>query len=155
MKNPILILTLLFSFTLSKAQQSFLFHIKFSPNNLYELNIVNGMNMKMNFSGDSASMARIKAKGIKLPMIMINETSMNADIKTGDIKSNNNFPIVLLFKDQATKKTVNGAESNDPPNPIIGISIYGQYTTDGKMRIDSISGKTIDEQTKGNWQQCK
>lgn len=148
MKKIIIVFAFLFSFSLSKGQQSFLFKIRYNPNNLYTMNMVNGMNMKMNFSGDSASMARIKAKGIKVPMIITSETNMDADIKTGNIKSGNSYPIVLLFKGQTTQKTINGVESNEPPNPMTGQAIFGQYTADGKMQIDSISGKVLDEQTK-------
>jgi len=106
------------------------------------------MNMEMNFSGDSAAIARIKAKGIKLPMMITKETRMAVNIKTGVLGSVNDFPIVLSLKDEISKKTVNDNDSNEAPDPLIGQSIYGQCTADGKMRIDSISGKIIDDQTK-------
>lgn len=148
MKKIILVSTLLFSFAFSKAQQSFLFHIKYLPGCLYESTITMGMNMEMNISGDSATMAGIKAKGIKLPMIATQQTIMDADIKTGAVKTDNTFPISIYYKDITAKKIINGTESKDAPNPIIGQTIFGQYSTYGKLQIDSMSGKNIDDQLK-------
>jgi hypothetical protein len=148
MKKASLVFCLLFAFVLTKAQQSFLFKIKSLPDHLYETNMGMSMNMEMNMSGDSATMQQIQAKGIKLPMLITSVTNMDMSIKTGLVAADNSFPIVMNYNSIVSKKTLNGTETSDPPNPLLGQKMFGQYTPDGKLKIDSISGKTLDEQTK-------
>jgi len=148
MKKTILVLTLLCAFTLSKAQQSFLFKIKYLPGCLYESTVTTGMNMEMNVSGDSTVMASIKAKGTKLPIIVNSESSTEFDAKTGAVRADNLFPIAIRFKNRTEKKTVNGVVSNESSNPLVGQTIFGHYSTGGKIQVDSISGKTLNDEVK-------
>jgi hypothetical protein len=148
MKKALLILSLILSFTFSKAQQAFLFKIKYLPGQVYQSDVTTNTNMEMNISGDSATMEKIKAKGIKLPMLIKTSTDMDVIIKTGAPKADNTFPIAINYNNIISKKVMNGVESTDGASPLIGQTIFGQYTTDGKIQIDSISGKTLNDEIK-------
>jgi hypothetical protein len=148
MKKIILTFLLIFSFAYSKAQESFLFHLKYIPDHLYELAISTDMNMEINFSGDSAIIENMKESGMKSPMVMASKKTMNVDITTGAIKTDNYFPISIYYKDIISKNVVNGAESATPQNPLEGKKILGRYSTDGKMQIDSILGTQINNELK-------
>jgi hypothetical protein len=102
----------------------------------------------MNFSSDSATMAKLKAKGMKSPMTMTSGSNIDVDITTGVAKADNFFPIAIYYKDMTSKNTLNGAETNAAPNPLTGQTILGSYSTDGKIRIDSISGSKTNDQIK-------
>jgi hypothetical protein len=147
MKKLLLIVLISISFTRIYAQQGFIFKIKYLPNRHYTTMMQMDMNMDMDFKGDSAILEKIKASGTKVPMAMTNSTKMEMSINTGALKPANAFPITFNYSGVESKVSVNGDEKVSPPSPIIGQTIYGEYTTDGKMRLDSISGK-IDDQLK-------
>jgi hypothetical protein len=148
MKKTAIIFCLTLSFGLSKAQQSFLFKIKYLPAHIYESAVTTDMNMEMIFSGDSATMKKIKEKGIKSPMEMTTKSDMEFDVETGVLKSGEMFPIVLYYKKIDSRSVLNGNEKDDAANPMLGQKIYAQYSTDGKIKVDSIPGKEIDDQLK-------
>ena len=75
---------------------------------------------------------------------------MSMLIKTGSAKPDNFFPIALSYKNIVSTKTLNGNETPDAPNPLLGQTIYGRYSLDGKMQIDSMSGKSMDDQFKNS-----
>jgi hypothetical protein len=93
-------------------------------------------------------MEKIKASGTKMPVTLTTSTKMTTSIQTGAVNLANKFPIVFNFKDIQSTKTLNGAEASSSPNPIIGVKIYGSYTTEGKITLDSIPGKALDETLK-------
>jgi hypothetical protein len=145
MKKLLLLIALLLSFLGSKAQESILFKIKFLPNNLYESTLNTNMNMEMNFFGDSASLKRIKDKGIKLPMMLSSVTNMNFSIKTGSLKSDKDYNIEICYKDINSKQTINGNEKEGQANPLKGETIFGNYTADGKIHVNSMSGGDLND----------
>ena len=148
MKKLILVSVILLSFIVSKAQESVLFKIKYLPNNLYESTINTNMNMEMNFSGDSASLQKIKNKGIKLPMIISSVTNMIFSIKTGGIKNDKSYDIEIAYKDIDSKEIINDVQKDSQVSPLKVETIFGYYTADGKMHVNSMSGGNINEQIK-------
>jgi hypothetical protein len=148
MKKLFIFLLLSGAIFTSNAQEAFLFKIKFLPGHIYNSVIQSNMNMEMNVTGDSAGMARLKAKGIKLPMTIGTESKSSYTIKTGSVKSDQSYPIMLTVNSYGTKKTVNGAVTNSDPNPMLGQHVYGEYNADGKMDLDSISGTVLNDQIK-------
>ena len=144
-----LFLIILSTVTLAlKAQQSILFKIKYSPDHSYKSNIKMDMNMVMDITGDSVKMNKIKAKGVKLPMLMISTTLMNLEVKSGSFKPDGYFPMIFKYVDIDAVQTLNGKESPKAPNPLVGQLIYAKGTKDGKIQVDSISGKSLDNQLK-------
>lgn len=148
MKKLLLTLAILLSFIGLKAQESVLFKIKYLPNNFYESTINTNMNMEMNFLGDSASLKKIKDKGIKLPMIISSVTNMDFSIKTGELKNDKSYDVEIAYKDINSKQTVNGTEKEPQANPLKGETIFGNYTSDGKIHVNSMSGGSLDDQVR-------
>lgn len=148
MKKLLLTLAILLSFIGLKAQESVLFKIKYLPNNFYESTINTNMNMEMNFLGDSASLKKIKDKGIKLPMIISSVTNMDFSIKTGELKIDKSYDVEILYKDINSKQTVNGTEKEPQANPLKGETIFGNYTSDGKIHVNSMSGGSLNDQVR-------
>lgn len=146
MKKNLFFIAFLFITTLIKAQTPLFFKIKYLPDHLYESNIT--MDMNMNVSGGEREMDKIKAKGIKLPMIMNSTKTLDANIKTGAVKTESTFPIEIKYIDLTAKITLNGTEKPSPPSPLIGQTIYGEINSEGKIKVDSLSGKTLDENLK-------
>ncbi|SHN30398.1 hypothetical protein [Mucilaginibacter sp. OK098] len=144
MKPPLLFILVFLIFGQLKAQQSILFKIKYVPALSYDTNI----SMEMNMTGDAADMEKIKASGTKMPVTMTTSTKMTTSVQTGTVNAASEFPIIFTFKDIKSTKAVNGTETSSPANPIIGVKIYGTYTTEGKITLDSIPGKALNESIK-------
>jgi hypothetical protein len=75
MRKAIIAFLLMAVFTLVKAQ-SVRFKMHFMPNRTYQSTMQVNTSTTMNVSGDSVSMQKIKAKGVKLPILI------TADINT-------------------------------------------------------------------------
>jgi hypothetical protein len=148
MKNTIyaLILLLLTGFSL-KAQQQATFKMKVAPNKSYDLQMKMSMNMLMDISGDTAMVNQMKKAGQPFPMNMVMDMGMGGLIKTNAANANNNVPFVMAMKPSALKMVMNGKET-PIPMPAVNETVYGFYTSDGKMSIDSIAGKKADDATK-------
>ncbi|GEM_PF-485873 len=148
MKKLLLLILISTLFIRVNAQQNFIFKIKYIPNRHYTTIMQMDMNMDMDFKGDSAILEKIKASGTKVPMVMVSSTKMEMNIHTGALKPANTFPITFNYSNVASKISVNGDEKVSPPSPIIGQTIYGEYSTEGKIQLDSISGKALDDELK-------
>lgn len=148
MKKALSLILLFFIAVQIDAQQTSLFKIKYLPDHAYKMNIAMNMTMVMDVSGDSAKMNKVKDKGIKLPMTMVSATDMNLNIKTGSVNAKVLFPIIFKYSDITSKQTINDEETSSPPNPLIGQSIYGECTSEGKIQVDSIPGKAMNDQLK-------
>jgi len=148
MKKALSLAFLCFAAVIVNAQQGVLFKIKYIPNQLYQTETSSTMNMLMNFSGDTAKVNAVKASGVKLPMTMIGTSVMHMEVKSGAVKTGNVFPITFKYSDIKSKQVINDQEKDGPPNPMQGLTIYGGSTIDGQIHVDSISGKTLDEQLK-------
>lgn len=142
---PIFFLTVI---TFSVQAQSIIFKPKYQPDHSYKIAFNMNMNMAMDVQGTAAEMQAVKDKGIKLPMQMTSKTSMGATIKTGNLKSDNYFPLVITYDNVIVDKTMNGEAKPSPPNPLNGLSIICRYSTGGKIQVDSVPGKAIDNEMK-------
>lgn len=145
MKKQIHIIALLLMISAgAKAQKEVLFKIRYMPDQHYAMLMKMTMNMDMNMSGDSATMKQIKASGQTFPMLMVMESTTNGDIKTGRLTSGNKIPYTMTLKAAPAKMTMNG-QTMDVPTPATNETLFGNYTPDGKMSIDSIAGKKTDD----------
>lgn len=115
MRKFILAFVLLFAFTIVKAQQTFLFRIKYLPSSLYESSTSSNTNMQMDFSGDSTAMAAIKAKGMKLPLMINSTSNIEFNVKTGAAKTDGFFPMAIYFKDQTVADVTSSADTKMSP----------------------------------------
>ncbi|RKR81131.1 hypothetical protein BDD43_1275 [Mucilaginibacter gracilis] len=145
MKKSLSIIALfLFIGAQSHAQKQMIFKMLVKPNYHYDMVMNMNMNMEMNISGDSATINQIKS-GQSFPMIMNAQSAVNGDIKTGLVNAVNKIPFTMTMKTLASKMNINGKE-NPMPVPATSTVMYGTYTADGKMNLDSIAGtKATDE----------
>lgn len=117
------------------------------PKHDYALLMKMNLNVEMNVTGDWAMIKQMKGAGQAFPMVMLMETGTTGDIKTGAINPANKIPFTMTMQTQPSKMTMNGKET-PIPMPATNETIFGTYTTDGKMTLDSIAGKKIDDLTK-------
>lgn len=137
-----------FTFTALKAQKEVLFKMQYLPKHGYALLMKMDMNMEMNISGDSTIMNSLKKSGQKMPMIMQMQSNSKMDVQTSAATSVNEVPMVMNIAQLSAKMTMNGQESN-LPIPNSGIQkMYGKFTKDGKMSLDSISGIKLTDSVK-------
>lgn len=130
-----------------KAQTEVIFKMKMLPNRTYSSTMKMDMNMEMNYDGDAATMDKIKASGVKMPMIMQMQSGASADIKTGSVK-NNYFPFSMSIQQLEAKMTMNGQPTPMPPNSAAVQTMYGKCPVDGLMEIDSIPGTAMNDSLK-------
>ena len=144
MRRFLLFALLLVAFE-AKSQQSVLFKVKYSPNHSYSSSFIVDNNTQMNIEADKEIIEKIKAKGIKLPMILTGNTEMDFNVKTGAIAENKTYPITISYTNIKTVQKINGEEKIGPQSPLVGLNIFGHYDESGKMHMDSIPGKNVND----------
>jgi len=141
MKKITCLITAIF-FTINvKAQQPLLFKVKYLPNHIYKMSMQRGMSVKM------ISPGKLKTKK-NMPSNLLMQgtnTTMQTIIKTGGTAVDNSLPITMQITDMAVKLNAVKSKIPMPKNPFSGQLIYGQYDADGKIHIDSITGKKVNE----------
>jgi len=135
-----------FTFTALKAQKEVLFKMGYLPSNTYSSTMNMDMNMEMDITGDTAIVNKMKKSGQKLPMIMQMQSTMGFDIKTG-VQKDSKIPVIIRMGGTSVKMKMNGVES-PIPSTNTKTDIYGYYSADGKMSIDSVGGKKMDDALK-------
>ena len=123
----------------SVAQNEVLFQAKFKPNKTYITEMVNNMQMDMNFDIDSAKKKEIEGKGMKLPMHMDILQEMTLSTKTGAVAADKRIPMTMTYDKVEISMTMNGKEMKQP-NKFVGMQIKGYATEEGKVSIDAIEG---------------
>jgi hypothetical protein len=64
------------------------------------------------------------------------------------LKIDKDYNIEIAYNDIDSKQTVNGTEKNEQVNPLKGETIFGNYTSDGKIHVNSMSGGNLNDQIK-------
>lgn len=131
----------------AKAQKQMMFKMVVAPKHDYALLMKMNLNMEMNVTGDTAMINKMKGSGQAFPIVMVMESGTNGDIKTGALNAANKIPFTMTMQTLPSKMTMNGKET-PIPMPATNETMFGTYTTDGKMTLDSIAGKKIDDATK-------
>jgi len=148
MKKIITLLACLFIATIAaKAQKEVLFKIKYLPNHTYSSVTTMNMNIEMNYNGDSAAVNKLKASGMKMPMLMQMEIAMNSAIKTDAYNAKKEIPFTLNLQVPQPKMTMNGNALPIPGSATTQV-ITGKYNTDDKLEVESLSGKTMTDSAK-------
>ena len=136
MKKTLCFLALLFSFTLSKGQQSFLFKINYLPNHIYVSN--ERSETQMRFSDVGAKKGEHNSQS--LTQMFSDETTLN--MTTGRINNTQAFPVVMKF--DYVKMEMNGSPVNAFfKDDLIAGNIIGEYKY-GELKIDSIPNLPVD-----------
>ena len=132
-----------------KGQESVLFKIKYSPDKNYNSKVSINMNCKANLAGDTAVINKFKSQGITQPLSVIMDMAMVGNIKTGTKGVDKNFPVKIDYNFDHLNMTLNGNEMPVPQDKLKAATIiYGHAGTDGKLKADSINGKSKDTSEK-------
>jgi hypothetical protein len=129
-----------------QAQKEVLFKIKYLPNHNYSSVSKTDMNMEMDIAGDTAAINKIKRSGKKLPLFIQVQKASNIEVKTGPIV-NNSFSVVMHNQVTVGKTKINGIEQ-PAKTTNSNIDIYGICNNEGKIKVDSIGGKTLNDALK-------
>jgi hypothetical protein len=142
---------LVIGFILISTQQSFaqkeiVFQVKFKPNKTYVTDMVNSMQMEMDFKVDSAKKKEMESTGMKHQMHMNMLQEMKLSTKTGALLADKRIPMTMTYDKVGITMTMNGKEVKQPDN-FAGMTIKAYATEAGKVSVDAVNGNA-DETTK-------
>ncbi len=125
----------------AEAQKAIIFKVKYIPNRTYSSATKSIANMAMNFEGTPEQLEKLKAQGIKTPVVMDINNTADYTFKTGEADISGSFPVVITYNNLQTTMTVAGKTLNTPQNTFVNNSIYGHINNLGKIQVDSVEGK--------------
>lgn len=128
------------------AQQSVVFKVALQPSKIYTSTMNMLIDVSMDMKGTPEMMKVLKAKNVQLPMIIKGNNNMEYKMTTGVLNENQtSFPVIITYTQVNNSQTMNGKPITTPRSPLLDDKFYGQFT-DGKFKIDSISG--VDDKLK-------
>lgn len=148
MKKVALIFFICIAVISAKAQDAVLFKIKYMPAKSYKMAMKMDMGMDMYINGDSATTAKMKAEGVKQPIVMKMNTVNYVDIKTGPLTAKKTYSFTMTSKPGTTNATMNGANLPLPKTATSAQIFKGECNADGKVFINSTSGGTANAEVK-------
>lgn len=125
----------------SIAQKEMLFLVKFKPNKTYITEMVNKMEMVMDFDVDSVKKKQMEGTGMKLPMHMNMLQEMTLSTKTGAVTTDKGIPMTMTYEKVGITMTMNGKEMKQP-DKLVGMRIKAYATEEGKVNIDTIENNS-------------
>jgi hypothetical protein len=132
----------------ASAQQAIKFKYGYMPKQTYTLNTKTNMDMEMTMGGDSATVAKLAAGGMKQPMLMKMEMASEVAIKTEATTPAKTIPFTMTYNNIVMKTVVNGVETPTAKNPLLDQVIKGAIDAESKLHIDTIMGTVVNEQMK-------
>ncbi len=147
MRKILFVVLLLIANTQIKAQTSVLFRIKYLPYHTYSATTKMGMKIEMDYDGDPQTLKQIKASGAQLPIIMKVETNLNSELKTRAFNLNHEVPFTMSIQQSKPILTVNG-QATPVPDAASNQIVYGKYSPNGKLSIETIQGKVLTDSAK-------
>jgi len=146
MKKYLFVSCLILSVSFAKAQDGILFKIKFTPNHTYQItsNLTGTVNTDLSGNKDLAD--KLSAQGITQPLVANVQFGNKTTAITGAPSADNSFPLTMV-KDGSpnVSVTVNGKQIPIPTPKTADMKFYGHVSADGKMNLDSLSGKKLDD----------
>jgi hypothetical protein len=133
MKKSILLPLLILTAIQLKAQEAVTFKMVYLPKTNYTITSEVKTNMNMAPVGQ--------------PMVMDMSMQSTSVIATGAADQSKTIPLKFSSKTGAMSMTMNGQQmpGTDAATQTV---MYGKYTADGKMQIDSVAGKRLDDNTR-------
>lgn len=128
---PHLVCAILLS--LPATAQQVHFSMRYKPNHTYAQKMDQIMSMEMNMAGDTAAERKIEESGN--PLKNTSTVHIEASTSTGALHGDTLFPVKMLF----TKIDASTGKASLPDN----LTIYGNASTNGMVRYDSIDGKGL------------
>lgn len=123
----------------SVAQNEVLFQVKFKPNKTYITEMVNDMQIDMDFDIDSTKKREMEGAGMLLPMHMDILQEMTLSTKSGAVAADKRIPMTMTYDKVEVSMTMNGNEMKQPNN-FVGMEVKGYATEEGMVIIDVIEG---------------
>lgn len=148
-----LLMTLLFFVQPSLAAEVVELSFGYQKSSNYLVSQKNTSDMTMGFSGDLNSLPMALRQKLPLKVKAIQE--VDQIIETGDLNSDDTYPITLLTNKNKTLVSINGADYNEQPSTRVsleGLKIQGIMHTDGKMEYKSASGGSVTDEIKATLQ---
>ncbi len=132
-----LVLPLLLMAAAQLKAQSVLFKMVYQPKTTYTINKQIKTNMTMAAPGE------LKSLGGGQDLVMGMSMTTTSTITTSGRDQNKVMPIKLISKTNSAKMTMNGQEmpGSAVPFDALSIKVYGKYSPDNKLTIDSVSGQ--------------
>lgn len=134
MKKLLLFVIATAAIPVCKAQNEINFNISYLPNLEYTVSQEQNIENIIKYSGTEDALQGLKDKGVENPKVTVNTVQLQSVLKTGNLKGSQ-IPIELEF-----------IESSDP-SISVGTKIFGNII-DGKIKFDSISSQTLNEEGK-------
>lgn len=136
MKKSLLLPILLLAVTLVKAQQSVMFKLAYQPKTTYTIDKDMKVTMNINMP------AEVAAAGAEQDMTMVMNTNTTSVVTAG-ARSQGLMPVKFTMKANTMKMSMNGQEMPAASVPTPDVAVYGKYTTDSKLLVDSIAGQKM------------
>lgn len=135
---------LIFSSLTNHAQESITFKAKINPNRTYKTQLNTSSYSEININADQEIIDRFESQGVKLPMIMEDETNMTTELVTLQTDKNGEFPAKMTYNKWVSTTTLNG-ETTTKEKPYSGTIISGKYDVENKFKIDTIIGDKVSD----------
>jgi hypothetical protein len=148
MKKYLFVSLLILSVSLAKAQDGIMFKIKFLPSHTYLIatNVSGTITTDLSANKDLAE--KLASKGITQPLVASAQFDNKTTATTGALSADNNFPITIVKGGAPTINiTINGKQIPIPIPPTAAFKFYGHVGADGKLNLDSVGGKKLDDST--------
>lgn len=127
----------------ANAQQDVKLEFKYLPQHHYLSKISMNVAGDVNVQEQSAVADSMKAKGIPPNMKIALAASGNIDITTG-AESNGLVPVTMRLDNVTAQPSFNGQNIPLPMATMLnGKAVYGKANADGKLQLDSVSGKQL------------
>ena len=117
-----------------------------SPNSSFKVITRIYSDSEVNYKGNQATMAKLKYSGIKIPMIIHSYRTGGESVKTGSLRSDSSFEVIMHFDYDSSLTIRNGDTVKTPTESLAGMKIASVYTKDNKLiGIQVLNGKLPDD----------
>lgn len=145
MKTIFLLQLLIISATIAFAQnKEVVLSNKFLPDTKYITSVETHTLSEMNIEASEEILAKIKEKGVQLPMLSENKSTMISTIKTGAVRADKSFPATINY-DKVTSLNVGNGKATEEESPISGLVVKGNYKADNQFVIDTMISTKLNE----------
>jgi hypothetical protein len=146
MKKYLFVTFLILSASFAKAQDGIMFKIKFSPNHTYQISTNISGTFNTDLSGNKELVDKLSAQGITQPLVANVQFGNKTTATTGALSADNSFPITMVKDANPTVNvSINGKQIPIPVPKAAEMKFYGQVSADGKLSLDSLGGKKLDD----------
>jgi len=137
MKKSLILPILLLAAIQLRAQQSVMFKLAYQPKTTYTIDKDMKVMMNMNLPAEIAA-----ATGGVQDMTMVMNSNTTSVIAAG-ARSQGNMPVKFTMKANTMKVSMNGQDMPAGSIATPNVAVYGKYTTDSKLLVDSIAGQKM------------